>query len=277
MGTVGFVTGKIDITSYDFGMTLPDLIRRWQYGWGLAKALDPAEDITGADSHAVALKVTLDLPGRFQEFVPLDAEHARYFAGVVARAAQPSWISVVGADPAAALTDFEAAGLRQISSDDSLMSIALADHPVHETTAGYTATTTIVEPSVFARTVGRGAQNKDISPIHVRLPQWHDRPAGADAVIQVSVTDSDGEPAAGGLMGVHGTDAIAHHITTEPDHRRRGLGSVVMSVLSRRAIRLGATTGMLVAAPMGQFLYQRLGWSDRAAFVTGALPAKDSP
>lgn len=266
------VTGKVTINSYDFGMTLPDLIRRWQYGWGLAKGLPPAEDISGADYKAVALKVTLDLPGRYQEFVPLDAEHARYFAGVVARAAQPSWISVVGPDPAAALTDFKAAGLTQLGTDDSLMSIDLAKHPVHDPADGYAASTTVIEPSVYARTVGQGAQNQVVSPIHTPMPAWHDRPVGADAVIQVSLTGADGKPAAGGLMGVHGTDAIAHHITTEEDHRRRGLGSVVMSLLSREALKLGAETGLLVAVPLGQFLYQRLGWSDEATFVTGALP-----
>lgn len=269
------MTGNIVVDSYHFGMTQPDLIRRWQYGWGLAKAIRPAEDITGSDANTVALKVTLELPGRYQEFVPLDAQYARYFAGVVARAAQPSWLSVVGDDPAAALAAFEAAGLRQIGEQDSLMSIELAEHPVHDPGAGYTATTTVIEPAVFARTVGTGAQNPEISPVHVRLPDWADRPANADAVIQVSITDADGNPAAGGLMGVHGTDAIAHHITTEPEHRRRGLGSVVMSALSRRAIDLGAKTGLLVAVPVGQALYHRLGWVDRATFVTGALPASD--
>lgn len=252
-------------------MTEPDLIRRWQYGWGLAKALGPAEDISGADSRAVALKVTLDLPGRYQEFIPLAAEHTRYFAGVVARASRPSWISVVGDDPAAARADFTAAGLRQSSTDDSLMSIELAKHPVHEPTDGYAARTTVIEPKLFADTVGPGAQNPAVSPIHTAMPEG---PNGADAVIQVSVTDADGKPAAGGLMGVHGTDAVAHHITTEPEHRRRGLGSVVMSLLSRRAIELGATTGLLVAVPLGQYLYRRLGWIDRATFVTGSLPTE---
>lgn len=256
-------------------MTDPDLIRRWQYGWGLAKGLTPAEDITAADSAAVALKVTLELPGRYQEFIPLDAAHARYFAGVVARASQPSWISVLGDDPAAALAAFTAAGLTQVGTDDALMSIELAKHPVRDVPEGYRATTTVLEPALFAKTVGVGAQDARVSPIHTAIPAWDERPAGADAVIQVSLTGPDGEPAAGGLMGVHGTDAIAHHITTEENHRRRGLGSVVMSVLSRAAIELGAETGLLVAVPMGQLLYHRLGWDDRASFVTGGLPSPE--
>lgn len=269
------MTGKVILDSYDFGMTLPDLIRRWQHGWGLAKGLRPAEDISGADFKAVALKVTLDLPGRYQEFIPLDAAHARYFAGVVARASQPSWISVVGPDPATALIEFKEAGLEQLGTNDVLMSIELAKHPVHDPAEEYTVSATVIDPAVYAETVGVGAQIAEVSPIHTPMPAWSRRPVGADAVVQVSLTDADGKPAAGGLMGVHGTDAIAHHITTEPEHRRRGLGSVVMSVLSREALKLGAQTGLLVAVPMGQFLYQRLGWSDQASFVTGALPKAD--
>ncbi|ADD44875.1 GNAT family N-acetyltransferase [Stackebrandtia nassauensis] len=252
-------------------MTVPDLIRRWQYGWGLAKGLAPAETLTGSHKNAVALKVTLDLPGRYQELLPLDTEHARYFAGVAARAAKPTWVSVIGADPKDVLADFKAAGLDRIAEADSLMSIALAEHPVHDAPEGYTVEVAVTDPVSHKRTLDERS-SWDGSDVNAPAAGEVDEAASQDSVIRVRVADANGELAARGLMGVHGTDAIAHGIMTEPAHRRRGLGSVVMSALSRKAIELGADTGLLVAVPEGRYLYNKIGWSERADFVSGSPP-----
>jgi ribosomal protein S18 acetylase RimI-like enzyme len=80
----------------------------------------------------------------------------------------------------------------------------------------------------------------------------------------LSVTVYSGELAARGLMAVVDGDAVMHDIHTDPAHRRRGLGSVVMATLSAQAVERGATTGLLNATPDGAFLYASLGWMPQA-------------
>jgi ribosomal protein S18 acetylase RimI-like enzyme len=68
-------------------------------------------------------------------------------------------------------------------------------------------------------------------------------------------------------MTVTGTDAVADMVSTEPAHRRRGLGRAVMGALVAEAIKQGATDGLLVASPDGLGLYRALGWSVAADMV----------
>lgn len=77
----------------------------------------------------------------------------------------------------------------------------------------------------------------------------------------------DGEEAASGLMAVVGEDAVAHRISTEEAHRRRGLGSVVMGTLVREAVQDGAKTGLLFSSTDGVHLYGRLGWEKISGLV----------
>lgn len=214
------------------GMSLSNLTRCWQHGWGLARGLAPATEVDGG------LLVTLDLPGRYQEFVAFDAAAVPAMAARAARAPRPTWLSVVTHDPESARARFAAARLETIGTHDFLMTIPLDDHPVREAPDGYGVAIT-----------------------------------ETGGVLAATVTHRDGSPAARGLMGLHGTDAVAHAIATEPAHRRRGLGSVVMSALGRAARRRGATTGLLVAVPEGERLYTSLGWSTDAHFLTAAAPS----
>jgi GNAT superfamily N-acetyltransferase len=73
-----------------------------------------------------------------------------------------------------------------------------------------------------------------------------------------------------GLAAIVGSDAVMHDIQTDPAHRRRGLGSVVMGALSRRALERGARTGLLMATTDGFQLYRKLGWLPEATMVTGS-------
>ncbi|WP_285486338.1 GNAT family N-acetyltransferase [Amycolatopsis taiwanensis] len=221
-------------------MEQADLIRRWQHGWGLARELAPAEPISGMDGTR-ALEVTLDLPGRYREFVTIDPEAVHWLVPDTVKAERPTWLSVPAADVAPALRAFADGGLRQIGTLDYLMSISLAEHPVRPVPEGY-----------------------------------HVRSALAGSVLRVEVVDGNGEVAARGLAGLAGEDAVAHGIVTEAAHRRRGLGSVVMSTLCREATAHGATTGLLCAVPDGEKLYTALGWTKRAQFVTGAVPTSGS-
>lgn len=80
----------------------------------------------------------------------------------------------------------------------------------------------------------------------------------------------DGTVAAHGMAAIVGTDAVMHDIQTDPAHRRRGLGSVVMGTLAGRAIERGADTGLLMATTDGFGLYTKLGWTAEATMVTAS-------
>ncbi|WP_187281581.1 GNAT family N-acetyltransferase [Nonomuraea sp. C10] len=86
------------------------------------------------------------------------------------------------------------------------------------------------------------------------------------------LTDA-GEIAARGQLATAGWAAVVDRVETAENHRRRGLGVVVMKTLAATAVSRGATTGVLVATPEGRKLYESLGWRLRspmtAAVFTG--------
>ncbi|WP_199853926.1 GNAT family N-acetyltransferase [Plantactinospora sp. BB1] len=88
-------------------------------------------------------------------------------------------------------------------------------------------------------------------------------------VVVATVHDSVGGRAASGRLAPAGEFGIVDQVETEPAHRRRGLGSVVMRTLAARAAAGGLRTGILVATDDGRALYRALGWDVRSD-VSGA-------
>ena len=77
----------------------------------------------------------------------------------------------------------------------------------------------------------------------------------------------DGEPAALGHVAVVDGYAVYDQIATEPDFRRRGLGSYVMRALTAVALEHDAETGLLISPETGLELYRYLGWENLASVV----------
>lgn len=94
-----------------------------------------------------------------------------------------------------------------------------------------------------------------------------------EAVI-ATVLDSNGEQASSALLGCSGEFAVFDMVVTEPEHRRRGLGSVVMGLLTNHAADAGMSTGILLSNEAGRALYQVLGWSVNSE-VSGAFIADE--
>ncbi|MFL1377549.1 MULTISPECIES: GNAT family N-acetyltransferase [unclassified Nocardiopsis] len=214
---------------------LPDLVRRWQRGWGTARSLPEPTEVDGA------LRVHFGFEHRHDEYVLLDADGAPDTIGAAARrvAASPhtDWLTVPTTAPDKTALLLEEAGLAVDPGTETLMSIDLDDHPVLD------------PPRPYHATAGR-----------------------ARAVIRVRVSTAQGEEAASGVMGIADDDAVADSIVTEPDHRRRGLGGAVMSALAEHARRAGATHGLLVASPQGRHLYTSLGWTPLATVLIARTP-----
>lgn len=81
-----------------------------------------------------------------------------------------------------------------------------------------------------------------------------------DGFTIVKVT-SEGQLAASGQAGIRQGVAVFDKIVTEPQWRRRGLGSLVMKRLIEDLVSRGAKQGLLIASAEGELLYQRLGWT----------------
>ncbi|QNE23121.1 GNAT family N-acetyltransferase [Kribbella qitaiheensis] len=169
------------------------------------------------------------------------------------------------------------------------MTIALANHPTAAAGPGYRVEFETVASPDRAEPAGpeHGVERAAGAAEHgvERAAEYGAEPAAGAAehgvergvaaaeygvVELVRVVDEAGGVAARGMVGVVGMDAVMHDIHTEPAHRRRGLGSVVMAALSRRAVERGATTGLLMATYDGVQLYRRLEWLPRATMLTGS-------
>ncbi|GAA2746605.1 MULTISPECIES: GNAT family N-acetyltransferase [Kitasatospora] len=90
-------------------------------------------------------------------------------------------------------------------------------------------------------------------------------------VLRTLVRDEAGHQAARGQAGLAGPVAVPDQIVTSADHRRRGLGSVVMRTLQSAAYERGARTGVLVGSAEGQALYATLGWTTHATMASLVL------
>lgn len=92
-------------------------------------------------------------------------------------------------------------------------------------------------------------------PDGYRLRTW-----SAGGVFRAMVTTADGSWAARGQIAPTGRTAVADQIETSPQHRRKGLGSLVMRTLAVAAVDAGAEIGVLAGTPEGRALYEALGW-----------------
>ena len=214
--------------------TMPDegLVRRWRAGWCLARGWTSVTEDDGV------IVVRIDKPGRTVEYLVPDADarpdRVAHAAALAAAADGTAWVTLATEEAAARGEQLRAAGLQLEPTVESMMTTELADHPVRPPQEGYAV-----------QVERRGV------------------------VVRVLVTPESApdETAASGWAAVSGTDAIADRIETAEEHRRKGLGSAVMSALAAETVRMGAKHGILVASPAGRGLYESLGWQAVADVV----------
>jgi GNAT superfamily N-acetyltransferase len=95
---------------------------------------------------------------------------------------------------------------------------------------------------------------------------------GDGPVWEVLVSSGDA-PAARGQVAVASGVAVFDKIETEPEHRRRGLGRVVMQRLGEAA---GTDSSVLLASEAGRGLYTSLGWRVVSDVVPAHVPEGDA-
>ncbi|GGY50244.1 hypothetical protein GCM10010363_33950 [Streptomyces omiyaensis] len=105
----------------------------------------------------------------------------------------------------------------------------------------------------------------DLRPSRAAVPDGYTTTVDTSGgLTRVGVLTDDGEVAACGRTGRAGTACVFDQVVTEPAHRRRGLGTVVMGTLTRAALAHGASVGVLGATEQGRALYETLGWKVHA-------------
>ena len=87
------------------------------------------------------------------------------------------------------------------------------------------------------------------------------------------MVDATGQVAATGRVVIHGGSAVFDRIETLEAHRRKGLGTSIMSALDDIVEQAGVSERLLVATEAGRALYRSLGWSVVAPYSTAVLPA----
>lgn len=79
-------------------------------------------------------------------------------------------------------------------------------------------------------------------------------------VVRTMLAAPDGSWAARGQLAPTGATAVVDQVETSAEHRRRGLGTLVMRTLQRVAAEQGVQTCVLAGTPEGRALYESLGW-----------------
>lgn len=90
-------------------------------------------------------------------------------------------------------------------------------------------------------------------------------------VLIAQISDPSGLIAAQGRVALVGAFAVYDQIETHEQHRRRGLGRVIMNALRQSASDHGGDHGLLVATPDGRALYSTLGWQLHSLYTTAAI------
>ncbi len=214
--------------------TLSELLGIWVEGWASTRHY-PVGDVDAFK--AVQL---VDKSGDWEVFAanPSDDEFARLAAFV--KDSGPRLLTVLTDDHAAYRSLAEEHGLAVLAADQELMIMDFEGKDVEE-------------PWL----------NDDELKLTTDLE---------DHSATVTVGTVDGTLAARGHVAVTQGYAVFDRIVTEPNFRRRGLGSFVMRALTAAVSEHDLEQGLLIASTDGQHLYHHLGWSDISGVLMLANP-----
>lgn len=81
-----------------------------------------------------------------------------------------------------------------------------------------------------------------------------------DSTYVIRIVTKKGELASIGRLVIVEDLAVYDRISTEPNHRRKGLASILMKELEKNAVSKKTSKSFLVATEEGKKLYESLGW-----------------
>ena len=91
------------------------------------------------------------------------------------------------------------------------------------------------------------------------------------SIIRAQVKDTLGDIVASGQCALYREWCIFDQITTHELHRRRGLGSAIMKLLSGEAVARRRKRGVLVATANGLALYAAIGWTIHSPLTSAVI------
>ncbi|WP_405666024.1 GNAT family N-acetyltransferase [Streptomyces sp. NBC_01166] len=209
-----------------------------------------------------------------------EAVHAWVHGWALSRgAAEPhpsSWGFTVSTGPPAhatshVLTTADAATVREITAGTTRPGVRLKAFVRAESLASWITPGWSVadEPGYLMSTQLNPARTPALLPDGYRLRTWTQ-----DGVTYAQVCAADGALAARGQAAVSGATAVIDKVETQPAHRRRGLGRLIMRTLTDAAAGRGAAVGLLASSAEGRALYESTGWAVSAP-LANALRGPD--
>ncbi|RKE47096.1 GNAT family N-acetyltransferase [Sphingobacterium detergens] len=115
-----------------------------------------------------------------------------------------------------------------------------------------------------------------ISPMNIpnkRLPDGYEIEFdGYNSTTVVKIVTKDGELACIGRLVIVDDLAVYDRISTEENHKRKGLATFLIKELERIALSKNVHRNFLVATEQGKLLYQSLGWKICSLYTSVVIP-----
>jgi GNAT superfamily N-acetyltransferase len=131
-----------------------------------------------------------------------------------------------------------------------------------------------VQAPVFMMTAAladnEGSRGEQVPPKGYAVRVFDEGP-----IIRAQLKDAAGDIAASGQCALFGESCIFDQIITHESHRRRGLGSAIMTLLSGEAVTRGKRQGVLVATADGLALYSAMGWTVHSPVTSAVIIAAE--
>lgn len=97
-----------------------------------------------------------------------------------------------------------------------------------------------------------------------------------DSTYVVRIVTKDGELASVGRVIIVDDLAVYDRISTEENHKRKGLATFLMKELEKIALSKNVSNHFLVATEQGRSLYESLGWKLYSLYTSIVIPSETS-
>lgn len=97
-----------------------------------------------------------------------------------------------------------------------------------------------------------------------------------NSIFVIRIITKNGEPASIGRIVIVDDFAIYDRISTENNHKRKGLATFIMKELEKIALSKGVYKNFLVATEEGKSLYESLGWNLYSIYTSVVISGEES-
>ncbi|SHM70477.1 hypothetical protein SAMN05444266_11056 [Chitinophaga jiangningensis] len=156
-----------------------------------------------------------------------------------------------------------------------------------------TVASSITRPLVFIKVCAAAEAVQPLLPAHWKILepafmmtcQWQQAPVAAPLPagytldftivpggLLVVIKSPEGDTAGNGRLIPVSDQLIFDRIMVDDNHRRKGLGTCIITALAEKGYQMGIPNGVLVATPMGRSLYETMGWQVIRPYTSAVIP-----